>query len=276
MATSMQSRHLNKPPTARYEDEDDCGSADRFYEPMLRYLEANRRFGKPQSPLKSRSIERTPLSQTLSARNTSKSTVSLGTQSVEHKRYASVGERYRERELNEYKQVKRALPFPVHTAPVRRSQIIDQPVHLPTIEEKILRNQLERQDKRRISNIMGDIERSKLRFSADKDVPLSKGLRAAIRGKTASQITAALIADSEKNIKNTRVEVTQRSTRGQSENRIVKRTTHIEYMDDRMLDQLDSSMSSSLHGVKQQLSSFNQRSEDLYHNSRLRNVYFSE
>lgn len=275
MATSMQRRHLNI-PTSRYEDED--GSADRFYEPMIRYLEANRRFGKPQSPLKSRSIERTPLSQTLSARNISKSSVSFGTQSVEHKRYASVGERYRERELNEYKEVKRALPFPVDTAPVRRTQIVNQPVHLPTIEEKILRNQLERQDKRRISNIMGDIERSKLRFSVDKDVPLSKGLRAAIRGKTASQITAALIADSEKNIQEskTHVEVSHRSTRGQSENRIVKRTTHIEYMDDRMLDQLDSSMSSSLHGVKQQLSSFNQRSEDLYHNSRLRKVYFSD
>lgn len=268
----MQRRHLNI-PTTRYEDEDDNGSADRFYEPMIRYLEANRRFGKPQSPLKSRSLERTPLSQTLSAR---KSPVSFGTQSVEHKRYASVGERYRERELNEYKEVKRSLPFPVHTAPVRRTQIVDQPVHLPTIEEKILRNQLERQDKRRISKIMGDIERSKLRFSVDKDVPLSKGLRAAIRGKTASQITAALIADSEKNIKESKIEVTQRSTRGQSENRIVKRTTHIEYMDDRMLDQLDSSMSSSLHGVKQQLSSFNQRSEDLYHNSRLRKVYFNE
>lgn len=275
MATSMQRRHLNI-PTSRYEDEDNNGSDDRFYEPMIRYLEANRRFGKPQSPLKSRSIERTPLSQTLSARNISKSSVSFGTQSVEHKRYASVGERYRERDLNEYKEVKRALPFPVDTAPVRRTQIVNQPVHLPTIEEKILRNQLERQDKRRISNIMGDIERSKLRFSVDKDVPLSKGLRAAIRGKTASQITAALIADSEKNIKESKIEVTQRSTRGHSENRIVKRTTHIEYMDDRMLDQLDSSMSSSLHGVKQQLSSFNQRSEDLYHNSRLRKVYFSQ
>lgn len=125
---------------------------------------------------------------------------------------------------------------------------------------------------------MDDIEEIKARFNTD--VQLSSGLKNAIRGKTATQITAALLAESEKNMRQSKndeeihISRSSRQMSGISESRIVKRTTHIEFIDDRMLDQLDQSMSSSLYDVKKQLHNFNQRSEDLYHNSRWRKSLF--
>lgn len=134
-------------------------------------------------------------------------------------------------------------------------------------------------NQRSITKTMDDIEEIKARFNADKDVQLSSGLKNAIRGKSATQIKAALLAESNKNLRQSKneeeIQINRiRQSRGLSESRIIKRTTHIELIDDRMLDELDKSMSSSLYGVKKQLQSFNQRSEDLYHNSRWRKSLF--
>lgn len=152
-------------------------------------------------------------------------------------------------------------------------------IHLPTFEEALIRKIQDREDQRRIASIMDDMEAIKVRFNANKDVHLSTSLKSSIRGKSANQITAALLADSEKNIRESKNREivhmnSSAQSRGISESRIVKRTTHIELIDDRMLDQLDQSMSSSLYDVKKQLQNFNQRSEDLYHNSRWRKSYF--
>lgn len=169
------------------------------------------------------------------------------------------------------------------TTTTKRASAFDSRLHqhikLPSVEEKIIRKIQDREDQRRVASIMDNIEEMKARFNADKDVQLSSSLKCSIRGKTASQITQALLAESEKNIRQSKnheeIRINRtRQSRGISESRIVKRTTRIEFIDDRMLDQLDQSMSSSLYDVKKQLQNFNQRSEDLYHNSRWRKSYF--
>lgn len=185
-----------------------------------------------------------------------------------------------ERYLDNHKVIKRESS----TSSVTNSALgsrLKRHIHIPSFEEKLIRDIQDREDERRIASIMGDIQAMKqARFSANNDVQLSSSLKNSIRGKSASQITAALLADSDKNIhqsKNNELVQISHSTHhsgGLSESRIVKRTTHVEFIDDRMLDQLDQSMSSSLYDVKKQLQSFNQRSEDLYHNSRWRKSYF--
>lgn len=160
-------------------------------------------------------------------------------------------------------------------------------VQLPTVEDKIVRQHQEREDTRRFNQIMDKIAHNRARYNATKsDVEISDSLKSAIRGKSASQITAAIIADSERNIRSSRkserreetVATSMRQTSersvSRSGQRIVRRTINVNFEDDGMLDHLDSSLSSSLHDVKKQLSSFNQRNEDLHQSSRLRRVCF--
>lgn len=120
------------------------------------------------------------------------------------------------------------------------------------------------------------------KMELDGDSLMSKEFKRSIRGKSASAIAHALISESERNIKTAKKEeddfITQtmiRSSRaasrcrsGSPDGRINQHTTHIEFMDDRLVDKLDHRVSSSLYNVKRQLSSLSQKTVEFYSDSR--------
>lgn len=112
---------------------------------------------------------------------------------------------------------------------------------------------------------------------------MSKDFKRSIRGKSASAIAKALLSESERSMKQTRSEEENfmsqamvRSSRAASRMRSISpeggrlstHTYHLEFMDDRMVDKLDHRVSSSLHNVKRQLSSLNQKTVEFYADSR--------
>ncbi|XP_055689916.1 paramyosin, short form-like [Lutzomyia longipalpis] len=111
-----------------------------------------------------------------------------------------------------------------------------------------------------------------------QDVQMSKELKKAIRGKSANAISAALLAESTRNIEGHAAAdhcLAEEGTfvrsgsmsRGQSESRYV-RTMHVEFMDERAINQLEASVNNSLQEVKRELVNFNCKSSEIYHESR--------
>lgn len=253
-------------------DEDNYGYTINSKQPMKDYLDAKRKGENPQYPHLPWSNERALKKYWPSNK------VPNYTNNSDGKNYSKElfkSAKHSDRNFDEYKVIKRASTLSAADSALAARLN----VQISSVEEKLIRKIQDREDQRRIASIMNDIEGIKARFNADKDVHISSSLKKSIRGKTATQITAALLAESSKNMRQSKQEEEMqinciRQSRGVSESRVVKRTTHIEFIDDRMLDQLDQSMSSSLYDVKNQLRNFNQRSEDLYHNSRWRKSYF--
>lgn len=115
---------------------------------------------------------------------------------------------------------------------------------------------------------------------------MSKEFKRQIRGKSATAIAQALLSESERNIKQSKkdeedfmAQALVRSSRATSRmrssrslsaegGRLSSHTIHIEMMDDRLVDNLDHRVSSSLHNVKRQLSSLNQKTVEFYADSR--------
>lgn len=127
---------------------------------------------------------------------------------------------------------------------------------------------------------------------------MSDDFKRSIRGKSASAIAQALLSESERNIKTARQQEenymsqamvrssravsrvrTSRSTSpyeievlssggGGGSGQLRSHTLHVELMDDRLVDKLDHRVSSSLHNVKRQLSSLNQKTVEFYADSR--------
>ncbi|XP_075159564.1 paramyosin isoform X2 [Haematobia irritans] len=116
-------------------------------------------------------------------------------------------------------------------------------------------------------------------------VEMSKDFKRSIRGKSATAIAKALLSESSRNITQARKDEENlmsqtmarssmcrsssrmRSVSPEGGARITKHTYHMELMDDRMVDKLDHSVSSSLHNVKRQLSSLNQKTVEFYADS---------
>lgn len=261
----------DKIPTTIYED--NYGYTRNSHQPMKDYLDAKRKGENPQYPHLPWSNERALKKYCPSIEVPKYS----NSDAINYSKEIFKSAKHRERNSDDTKVINRASSLSVTKSTL--STRLNKHIQIPSLEQKLIRKIQDREDQRRVSRIMDDIEGIKARFNADKDVQLSSSLKKSIRGKTATQITAALLADSAKNMRQSNNEEDyqincSRHSRGRSESRIVKRTTHIEFVDDRILDQLDQSMSSSLYDVKKQLQNFNQRSEDLYHISRWRKSYF--
>lgn len=153
-------------------------------------------------------------------------------------------------------------------------------VRFQTLEDKVIRFIRREQDERRFDKIMSYVKRIRSRANANREDEVSENLKRAIRGKSAGQITHAILAESERNLhgaknwQNVEVETEQHhhhhQRRGVSEARIVKRVTHVDLLDERAIDQLNCNVASSLNDVKRQLQCLNQRTVDIYHDSRLR------
>lgn len=161
---------------------------------------------------------------------------------------------------------------------------IDRHLHLPSMEEKIIRKQQERQDQRKVDKILHDIEKIKTRYSrsSSRDVEISDNLKSAIRGKTASQISSVLLSESKRAINNSKrlTEKLRREARSESEEYNPRRTStsrrlnNIKYVDQRLLDDLDSEIASSLCDVRSQMYRINQRADELYLNKKCNHNYY--
>ncbi|XP_017026384.1 paramyosin, short form isoform X2 [Drosophila kikkawai] len=114
---------------------------------------------------------------------------------------------------------------------------------------------------------------------------MSDDFKRQIRGKSASAIAQALLSESERNIKTAKKEeedfmaqtlvrssravsrARSRSSSPYGDGQLRAHTLHIELMDDRLVDKLDHRVSSSLHNVKRQLSTLNQKTVEFYADS---------
>lgn len=268
MATMQQITKRRPPTTSIYSD--NYGYTINFYQPMIDYLDAKQQGTDPQYPHLPWSNER-GLKKYWPCKTvptyTSKEVEKYSDEVVVHAKD-------RERNFEDYKIIKRS-PLAVTKSAIgaRINHRLGRSKY-ETVEERTIRNLEEQASERHLSKVMDDIENIKARFNAHKDVEISSGLKSAIRGKSASQISAALLAESEKNIKVSRnqedflISQAQQSTHSIGRSKVTKRTTHIEFVDDRLIDNLDSKVCSSLCDVKRQLQSFNQRTSDLYYDSR--------
>lgn len=273
MASSALQQTIAKrrpPTTSIYSD--NYGYTINFYQPMIDYLDAKQRGTDTQLPHLPWSNER--WQKKYRPCNTY-STYTLS----DIKKYSGVAAesaKIREKNFEDYKIIHRSPLAVTKSAIGARLGCRLGRSKYETVEVRTIRKLEEQANERHLNKIMDDIENIKKRFNAHKDVELSAGLKSAIRGKTASQITAALLAESEKNIKVSRNQenlmITQAKHSSHSQQigraKVTKRTTHFELIDDRLIDNLDHNVSSSLCDVKHQLQSMNQRTSDLYYDSR--------
>lgn len=273
MQQIVRRRRERPPTTAIYED--NYGYTINFYQPMIDYLDAKQQGSNPQYPHLPWSNERGLKKYWPCNTVPTYSTQDIEKYSAEVKKHA----KNRERDFEDYKVIKRT-PLAVAKSAVgaRLERRLGRSKY-DTVEERTIRNLEEQANERHLAKVMDDMDNIKARFNTHKDLEISTGLKSAIRGKTAQQITAALLAESEKNIKVSRNEenllISQAMQSHQSvgKAKITQRTAHIELIDDRLIDNLDRSVCSSLYDVKRQLQSFNQRSTDFYHDSRWRKKY---
>lgn len=277
-------QHQRFTPTATFGD--NYGYTINFYQPMIDYLDAKRRGEHPSYPHLPLNNERCLPAYSSRKPIETYSRTDLRALSTEILDKA----RQREVDFDAYKIRSKRSTVDTTLGQVRGTRAA-QRLHLPSVEERIIRRQEERVTQRRCNQIMDRASSSNARLirsrKGDDDVQLSDTLKSAIRGKTATQITAALLADSENNIRMSRqreVEMTSSSSCSSSSKnisscttsvsggrRIVKRTVNVELSDDGVLDGLDG----TLLDVKKQLSCFNRRNEDLQQTTRLRRVYFA-
>lgn len=272
MASALQPIAKRRPPTTSIYS-DNYGYTINFYQPMIDYLDAKQQGTNTQYPHLPWSYER-GLKKYWPC-----NTVSTYTQNDIEKYSDTVAEsaKLREKNFEDYKIIKRS-PLAVTKSAIgaRLGHRLGRSKY-ETVEERTIRKLEVQANERYLNKVMDDIENIKMRFNTHKDVEISPGLKSAIRGKTANQISAALLAESEKNIKVSRnqedlmiTQAKQSSVHSQQIGRakVTQRSTHFELIDDRLIDNLDHNVCSSLCDVKRQLQSFNQRTSDLYYDSR--------
>lgn len=269
MASLQQIAKRRPPTTSIYSD--NYGYTINFYQPMIDYLDAKQQGTDTQYPHLPWSYER-GLKKYWPC-----NTVSSYTRNDIEKYSGAVAEsaKIREKNFEDYKIIKRT-PLAVTKSAIgaRLGRRLGRSKY-ETVEERTIRKLEVQANERYLTKVMNDIEQIKSRFNAHKDVEISSGLKSAIRGKTANQISAALLAESEKNIKVSRNQedllITQSKQQLQSHfgrAKVIQRSAHFELIDDRLIDNLDHNVGSSLCDVKRQLQSFNQRTSDLYYDSR--------
>lgn len=276
--------HERLPPTIFA---DNYGYTINYYQPMIDYLDAKRRGEHPAYPHLPLTNERC-----LPAYSSQKHIPAYSRDELRaHSKDILDKARQREVEFDAYKIRGKRSTVDTTLGQVRGTRAAQQ-LHLPSIEERIIRRQEERATTRRCQQIMDTTTRIKGRYNkVDDEVKLSDTLRSAIRGKTATQITAALLADSENNIRVSRqaessdisralMQCSRSGAQSSSSTtttttsggrRIVKRIVNVELDDDGLLENLDG----SLQDVKKQLCTFNRRNVDLQQSTRSRRVYFA-
>lgn len=268
MASLQQIAKRRPPTTSIYSD--NYGYTINFYQPMIDYLDAKQQGTDTQYPHLPWTYER-GLKKYWPC-----NTVSTYTLNDIDKYSGAVAEsaKIREKNFEDYKIIERT-PLAVTKSAIgaRLGHRLGRSKY-ETVEERTIRKLEVQANERYLNKVMDDIEQIKVRFNTHNDVEISSGLKSAIRGKTANQITAALLAESEKNIKVSRNQEDLMITHAKQTHcqigraKVTQRSTHFELIDDRLIDNLDHNVGTSLCDVKRQLQSFNQRSSELYYDSR--------
>lgn len=266
-----------RPPRVRHMHhtyEDNYGYTMNFYQPMMDYLDAktkNLQVNPPHLPWTSeRGLKQYRASNTVRRYNTDEV---LRLSRAVAARADEILLDFRVKKRSPFSVIKLADAARVnkHIAP---DSIVDRS------RERRLRRQRELEDliKQDTVKLLGRIRRMELDTGE-----MTKEFKRQIRGKSASAIAQALLSESERSMKQTRrdeedfmSQAMVRSSRAASRirssspdgGRISQHTYHLEFMDDRMVDKLDHRVSSSLHNVKRQLSSLNQKTVEFYADSR--------
>lgn len=130
-------------------------------------------------------------------------------------------------------------------------------IHFRTIEDKTFDKLNHNKFERKFANTTSYIEKFRRKGNTDKDDDISEDLKRAVRGKSAYQISSAILAETEEHLKHP---TTQQSKKIQNEQDRVNRTrtTHrVKLMDES--DELRCFVDSYVHDVKRKLPSLNRR-----------------
>ncbi|XP_055911766.1 paramyosin, short form isoform X2 [Eupeodes corollae] len=246
--------------------EDNYGFSMNYYQPMIDYLDAKQTGGRqldlPHLPWSNeRGLKKYRPSNSVQ-RYTSSEVLRLSRAAADRANQVLL-------------QSRQSIRTPFSVKKLADASRVTKHIVEDSIIERSQRRRLERQAELE-DLIRRDTGRllQRLRAMEDiRDVEISADLKRAIRGKSASAITAALLADSEKNMKTAKrqeedfmAQAISNSVRGKSENRLLH-ATHIEFTDERMIDNLDYKVSSSLCNMKRQLSTLNQKTVEMYSDS---------
>ncbi|XP_034482879.1 paramyosin, short form isoform X2 [Drosophila innubila] len=276
MALALQQRPSRfRHATTTYDD--NYGYTMNFYQPMLDYLDAKAKGLKVQQPhlpwVSERGMKQYRSSNAVRQYNAD-----------EILRLSRTCAARADEILLSFRAKKRS-PFSVQKLvdATRVAKHIEPDTVVERSRQRRRRRQEELEDtiKRDTLKILQRIRKIELDSEIDQ---MSDDFKRSIRGKSASAIAQALLSESEKNIKSAKQQeenyISQtliRSSRAASRARstspfegsgqVRAHTLHMELMDDRMVDKLDHRVSSSLHNVKRQLSTLNQRTVEFYADS---------
>ncbi|XP_034103573.1 paramyosin, short form isoform X2 [Drosophila albomicans] len=281
MATALQQRPSRfRHATTTYDD--NYGYTMNFYQPMLDYLDAKAKGLKVPQP-------HLPWSSERGLKQYRSSNAVRQYNADEIVRLSRTCAARADEILLSFRAQKRT-PFSVQKLvdATRVAKHIEPDTVVERSRQRRRRRQQELEDtiKRDTLKILQRIRKIELDNQFDQ---MSDDFKRSIRGKSASAIAQALLSESEKNIKSAKQEeenyIAQtlvRSSRAVSRARsrssspyegfegsgqIRAHTLHMELMDDRLVDKLDHRVSSSLHNVKRQLSTLNQRTVEFYADS---------
>ncbi|XP_043063970.1 paramyosin, short form isoform X2 [Drosophila ficusphila] len=276
MALALKQRPSRfRPTTSTYED--NYGYTMNFYQPMLDYLDAKAKgleVKKPHLPwVSERGLKQYRSSNAVRQYNAD-----------EIVRLSRTCAARADEILLSFRAQKRS-PFSVQKLvdATRVAKHLEPDTIVERSRQRRRRRQEELEDliKRDTLKILQRIRKIELDNEVDQ---MSDDFKRAIRGKSASAIAQALLSESERNIKASKKEeedyIAQtlvRSSRAVSRARsrsaspldgqLRAHALHIELMDERLVDKLDHRVSSSLHNVKRQLSSLNQKTVEFYADS---------
>ncbi|XP_017862106.1 PREDICTED: paramyosin, short form isoform X2 [Drosophila arizonae] len=259
--------------------DDNYGYTMNFYQPMLDYLDAKAKGLKVQQPhlpwVSERGLKQYRSSNAVRQYNAD-----------EIVRLSRTCAARADEILLSFRAQKRS-PFSVQkfVDATRVAKHIEPDTVVERSRQRRRRRQEELEDliKRDTLKILQRIRKIELDNEYDK---MSDDFKRSIRGKSASAIAQALLSESERNIKSAKKEeedyIAQtmiRSSRAASRARSTSpfdgtgggslraHAVHMELMDERLVDKLDHRVSSSLHNVKRQLSTLNQRTVEFYADS---------
>lgn len=153
-------------------------------------------------------------------------------------------------------------------------------IHFQTTEDRTYRKISQEHENRHVAAHSAYVQKIRATASSYRNGELSEDLKQAIRGKTAGQISLAILAESEKNLQESKKldqlliesDRIQRNLVGGT--KIKYRVQHVDLQDQqRSIEQLSTTVGASLHNVKQQLQSMGQHALDISQNSRFRRNY---
>lgn len=255
---SLQKNRRDRLPTIVYDD--NYGYTFNFYKPMIDYLDSKQQGNNPQYP-------HLPYSNERGLREfRSKNTVKPYT-SEDIEKYSELTSEQAKRDLDDFRVCKRSAFSVIKTADTSR---LVKHLKGEGVLEKSARKNKERAIVER-AEIKEEQKKLKKMLEEARHQEFSTSLKKAIRGKSSNEICDAILAESKRNIKTNDEteyhEIMRREQRGFSEKRIVH-TAHIEWMDDRLAESLNQTVTGTLGCVKRDLMNFSSKSTNILNETR--------